>query len=203
MKWGGERLLLLGESRRAKLLAELFHPVSGCRFNLCRLPIGANDYALQWYSHCDVEGDFGMEKFCIARDEVYLLPYIKAALALRPDLELFASPWSPPAWMKRPAVYNYGTLVWEKKYLEAYALYFRKFVEAYRSLGVTIDQVHVQNEPTADQKFPSCVWTGEQLRDFIRDHLGRSLRRARRLAKSGWGRSTAIITTSLQCGAVG
>jgi glucosylceramidase len=169
---GWSAMTVLKQPERRKILESLFHPQSGCRFTLCRLPIGASDYALEWYSHNEHAGDYAMEKFSIDRDHHYLLPYIKAALAIRNDLRLFASPWSPPTWMKNPRAYNYGTLISEKRNLAAYALYFLKFVQAYASQGVNIEQVHVQNEPVADQKFPSCLWTGEQLRDFIRDHIG-------------------------------
>ncbi len=162
----------LPEAERAQVLHDLFHPEGEQRFSICRLPIGASDYASQWYSLNETDGDLAMEHFSIERDKQYLIPYIKEALALNPELKLFASPWSPPTWMKSPKAYNYGTLRWEKEILEAYALYFVKFVQAYREEGITIHQIHVQNEVVADQKFPSCVWTGEQLREFIRDYLG-------------------------------
>ena len=87
-------------------------------------------------------------------------------------MKFFASPWSPPTWMKFPKAFNYGTLIRTKENLAAYALYLSKFVQAYAKEGVRINQVHVQNEPLADQKFASCVWTGPELRDFIRDYLG-------------------------------
>jgi glucosylceramidase len=74
--------------------------------------------------------------------------------------------------MKFPRAYNFGTLRWEPKVLDAYARYFSRYVKEMEVLGVPIAQVHVQNEPVADQKFPSCLWTGAQLRDFIRDWLG-------------------------------
>lgn len=157
---------------RREVLKNLFHPESGCRFNLCRIPIGASDYAERWYSPNEVDGDLEMKHFSIERDRRYLIPYIKAAQAVRPDLRFFASPWSPPTWMKEPAAYNYGTLRWEKPVLEAYALYFRRFVEAFAAEGIPISQVHVQNEPHSDQKFPSCLWTGERFREFIGDYLG-------------------------------
>lgn len=157
---------------RQRVLRDLFDPQDGCRFTINRIPIGASDYAAEWYSHNEHEGDFAMRHFSIARDRRYLLPYIKAALAIQPGMQFFASPWSPPTWMKFPRAHNHGTLVWRREYLEAYARYFVKFVQAYRQEGVTISQIHPQNEPVADQKFPSCVWTGAQLRDFIRDHLG-------------------------------
>ncbi len=177
--WGGcfnelgwIALSALPAERRDAVLRELFDPADGCRFNLCRLPIGASDYAAEWYSHNETDGDLAMEHFSIARDRRYLLPYIRAALALRPDLKLFASPWSPPTWMKFPKAYNYGTMIWKPEILRAYALYLAKFVKAYEAEGIRLNQVHPQNEPVADQKFPSCLWTGAQMRDFIRDHLG-------------------------------
>ncbi|MBD0380877.1 glycoside hydrolase family 30 protein [Paenibacillus sedimenti] len=162
----------LPEDERAKVMHALFHPDGEHKFSICRLPIGASDYALEWYSLNETDGDLEMKHFSIERDLKYLIPYIKEALTYNPELKLFASPWSPPTWMKFPKAYNYGALRWEKEILEAYALYFVKFVEAYRNEGITIHQIHVQNEVVADQKFPSCLWTGEQLRDFIRDYLG-------------------------------
>ncbi|MFB5677538.1 glycoside hydrolase family 30 beta sandwich domain-containing protein [Paenibacillus terreus] len=162
----------LSEEDRRQVFHSLFHPEGEQRFSICRLPIGASDYALEWYSHNETDGDLAMEHFSIERDRKYLIPYIKEALQYNPDLKLFASPWSPPTWMKSPRAYNYGTLRWEKDILQAYALYFVKFVQAYQEEGITIHQIHVQNEVIADQKFPSCVWTGEQLREFIRDYLG-------------------------------
>ncbi|MBB3112824.1 glucosylceramidase [Paenibacillus phyllosphaerae] len=162
----------LTDEDRESVLDALFHPEGDHRFSVCRLPIGASDYALEWYSHNEHDGDYAMEHFSIERDLKHLIPYIREALKRNPELKLFASPWSPPTWMKFPKAYNYGTLRWEKEVLEAYALYFVKFVQAYAEEGITIHQIHVQNEVAADQKFPSCLWTGEQLKEFIRDYLG-------------------------------
>ena len=159
------------EAERRAVLASLFDPEKGCAFNYCRLPIGANDYAAEWYSHNEHDGDFTMERFSIERDRRYLLPYIRESLAYCPEMTLFASPWSPPTWMKFPKAYNRGTLIQTPDNLRAYARYFRKFVEAYADEGVKVAAVHVQNEPNSDQKFPSCVWTPPQMRDFIRDYL--------------------------------
>jgi len=168
----------LPASQRQRVMRELFDPRGGCRFNVCRLPIGANDYSSEWHSLNEHAGDFAMKHFSIARDRQHLIPYIKEALALNPQITLFASPWSPPTWFKFPRAYNYGTMIWRKEYLRAYALYFVKFVQAYAREGIKIHQVHPQNEPLADQKLPSCLWTGEQLRGFIGEYLGPSIRRA-------------------------
>lgn len=170
---GYRSLVSLPEDTREELMADLFgEGADSCRFNLCRLPIGANDYSLDWYSLNDTPGDYAMEHFSIERDRGCLIPYIKRAMSHQKDLKLFASPWSPPAWMKDPPVYNWGKLIPAEENLRAYALYFARFVESYAAEGIHIDQVHVQNEPVANQKFPSCMWTGEELARFIGDYLG-------------------------------
>lgn len=173
---GYRALSHLSAEDRAALFTELYAP-DHANFNLCRLPIGANDYAESWYSLDETPGDFALEQFSIERDKRCLIPYIKEAQTYQPEMKLFASPWSPPTWMKSPPVYNWGKLVWTPENLSAYANYFAKFVLAYAEQGVHIDQIHVQNEPVANQKFPSCMWTGEELRVFIRDYIGPVLKR--------------------------
>lgn len=160
-----------GKEDQEQIMRNLFGKEE-CGFNYCRLPIGANDFAESWYSYNETEDDYAMEHFSIARDRKYLIPYLREAVKHSGDLTLFASPWSPPTWMKFPKAYNYGTIRWEEDVLKSYALYFKKYVEAYQREGITIDQIHVQNEPISDQKFPSCVWEGRKLKEFIRDYLG-------------------------------
>ncbi len=173
---GYRALSHLSAKDRAALFTELYAP-EHANFNLCRLPIGANDYAEDWYSLDETPGDFALEQFSIERDKRCLIPYIQEAQTYQPQMKLFASPWSPPTWMKNPPVYNWGKLVWTPENLSAYANYFARFVLAYTEQGVHIDQIHVQNEPVANQKFPSCMWTGEELRVFIRDYIGPVLKR--------------------------
>ena len=168
---GARELFALGAMRREQILESLFG-VDGCAFDFCRIPIGASDYALSWYSHADTPGDYAMAQHTIERDRTLLLPYIRAAQAIRPGLQFFASPWSPPAWLKEVDRYNGSRLRDEPRGWSAYEEYLLRFVQAYRAEGVEITQLHVQNEPNSDQKFPSCLWTGESMRDFIRDHLG-------------------------------
>lgn len=163
----------LPEKDHEKILDLLFSPdADGTRFNYCRTPMGASDYGEHWYSYNETENDYAMEHFSIDGDRKYLLPYIQAALKRYPSMTLFASPWSPPTWMKFPKAYNFGTLNWTKENLQAYALYFAKYVQAYAAEGIRVDQVHIQNEFFSDQKFPSCKWTGEQMIEFIRDYIG-------------------------------
>ena len=161
----------LDQSEQEKVLDALFSK-DGCAFNWGRIPIGADDYADIWYSHDEHKGDYSMDKFSIDRDREYLLPFIKEAQKRQPEMKFFASPWSPPTWMKTPAVYNYGRLVRDEKTQLAYCEYFKKFLDAYEKEGVKVSRLCIQNEPFADQKFPSCLWSSEEFRVFIRDFIG-------------------------------
>lgn len=186
---GWEALSVISTDEKNKILQDFFNPESGCKFNICRMPIGANDYAVDWYSHNETPDDFEMANFSIDRDYQRLIPYIKAAQKIRPDLQIWASPWCPPSWMKtnnhyacKPDAVNDLTPEGEgaemvtqfkmnAKYLNAYALYFEKFIKAYSNEGIDIYAVHVQNEPNSCQNFPSCVWRPKDLAMFIK-YLG-------------------------------
>ncbi|MBN2535671.1 MAG: glycosyl hydrolase [Spirochaetales bacterium] len=177
--WGGcfnelgwTALLVLSQADRETVLRELFDPVTGCKFNLCRMPIGANDFARDYYSLNDSSGDYDMSDFTIDRDLGCLIPYIKAAMAIQLNLKIWGSPWTPPAWMKTNGVYNGGRLTWNAQTLDAYALYFSKYVQTYRNQGIDVYAIHVQNEPIYSTKYPSCLWNAAEFRDFIRDYLG-------------------------------
>ena len=90
----------LSKTDKQSIFKELFAPDYGANFTICRMPVGANDFSRRWYSYDETDGDFGMKSFSIANDEETLVPYIKSALRENPKLKLWASPWSPPQWMK-------------------------------------------------------------------------------------------------------
>lgn len=184
---GWKALSYLTQEKREEILKDLFEKDYEFQFNYCRLPIGANDYSESWYSLNECENDFEMKNFSIERDKKYLIPYINSAKKYNENIYLFASPWSPPSWMKFPKAHNFGTIVFEKKYLDAYALYFSKFVEEYKKENININMVYVQNEPLVDQKFPSCIWKGEEMVDFIRDYMGPTFESRRTKADIGFG----------------
>lgn len=188
---GWEALQLVTPGERETIMVNLFDQDTGCAFNLCRVPIGANDYAVSWYSHNETPGDFEMDNFSIERDRKRLLPYIHKAMEHRPDLKVWGSPWSPPVWMKTNKHYACASLpevndlpanrqgeemknqfIMEEPFLSAYALYISKFVKVYRDEGINMYAVHVQNEPNSCQNFPSCIWRPEALATFIGDYLG-------------------------------
>jgi len=175
---GWESLDALSTPLREQVLKNLFaQDGEGCRFTLARTPIGASDYAMDWYSLADTPEDYELKDFSLARDRKYLLPFIKAALQQNPRLQIWASPWCPPAWMKINGRYDYkgGVEVChirqESRVLEAYARYFDLYLREYHKEGVPIYAIHVQNEPASGQVFPSCEWSGEELLNFLKNHL--------------------------------
>jgi glucosylceramidase len=163
------------ENDHAKVLTGLFGD-DGCAFTLGRIPIGASDFALDGYSLDDTQGDLELKSFSLERDRKHLIPYIKAAMAVRPNLNCWGSAWSPPAWMKTNNSYSQGSLKWEPAILQSYATYLARWVESYRAEGINIYAVFTQNEPNILNKYPTCLWTGEQLREFVADYIGPTLR---------------------------
>ena len=155
-------------------LDELFDS-DKCNFNYCRTPIGASDFATSFYSYNETEGDYDMEHFSIERDEKLLLPLILEGVSRQKDMQMFASPWCPPLWLKTKTAYSYGVFNKTPENLRAYALYFKKYVQAYHKKGVPLVHIHPQNEPCSNQVFPSCVWKGDELADFIGGYLGPAL----------------------------
>lgn len=177
--WGGcfnergwKALESLSEADRNEVMHSLFDPNNGLKLNLCRTPIGASDYAITLYSLDETPGDFALKHFSIDRDKEQLIPFIKAALAIRPDMKLWAVPWSPPSWMKDNNSLVSGHIRDDRQTLDALALYFARYVQAYKAAGVNISMVMPQNEPNMATNYTSCLWTGEQLAKFIGYHLG-------------------------------
>lgn len=169
---GWSALLALEPAERDAVMRAIFDPKEGLRFNLARTPVGASDYSTDRYTLNETRGDFAMSKFSIERDKKLLIPYIQAALKVRPDLKVWASAWTPPTWMKTNGAFDSGAMKDDPKVYGAYALYLAKFVESYRAEGIPIYMVVPQNEPAQLTRYPSCDWKPAQYVTFIRDHLG-------------------------------
>ncbi len=194
---GWEALKILSPEKKDSVLRSLFDTITGCRFNICRMPAGANDYSVDWYSYDETPDDYEMNHFSIDRDKERLIPYIRSAQKIRPDLKIWASPWCPPSWMKTNHHYactsdpNTNDLPvnrqgkemvtqfrMEPPVLKAYALYFEKFIQAYASEGINISEIHPQNELNSCQDFPSCIWRPGDMATFIGKYLGPQLEAA-------------------------
>lgn len=172
----------LSAPSRKRVVDAYFHPERGSGYTLCRTHINSCDFALGNYAYAETAGDRHLEQFSIDRDRKWLIPMIQeAAGRMEPGvLRLLASPWSPPAWMKTNGQMNHGGKL-KPEYRDAWALYFVKYIRAYAQAGIPIWGVSVQNEPRAVQTWDSCIYSHEEQRDFVRDHLGP------RLAEHGLG----------------
>jgi len=163
----------LSEDSRQQLFHELFHP-SELGLSVCRTCIGASDYSTEVYSFDEGEPDPDLKRFSIDHDRRYLLPALRQARKVNPELFLFSSPWSPPGWMKAANGSMLGGSM-RKKYFASYAQYFLKFLQAYAAEGVAIQAVTPQNEVDTDQdgRMPACLWGQEYEIEFVKKHLGR------------------------------
>jgi glucosylceramidase len=191
----------LSAEERGAVMHDLFAP-SEMGLNVCRTCIGASDYSRSAYTFDESETpDPELKKFSIEHDKAYILPILREVRKTNPEMFLFSSPWSPPGWMKTGGSMLGGAM--RKHSYEPYAKYFLKFLEGYKSDGVVIDAVTIQNEVDADQdgRMPACLWGQEYEIEFVKDHLGPTLRAAGLKTKiwvldhnySLWGRAMAEL----------
>lgn len=169
----------LSPGNRERALRAYFDRRDGHGYSLCRTHINSCDFALGNYAYTEVPGDVELKHFSIDRDRRALLPLIRDAQKIAgEEFKLFASPWSPPAWMKTNGQMNRGGKL-KPEYRDAWARYYVHYIEEYAKEGVAIWGLTVQNEPAAVQPWDSCEYTAEEERDFVRDHLGPTLQKAR------------------------
>jgi glucosylceramidase len=168
----------LGPAHQQQVLRDCFSRTEGHGYTLCRVHMNSCDFALGNYAHVERPDDFALDSFSIERDRQALLPFIRAALSTAgAPLRLLVSPWSPPAWMKSNGQMNHGGHL-RAECREAWARCYVRFIQAYEAEGVPVWGVSVQNEPMAVQRWDSCIYTAEEERDFVRDHLGPALHNA-------------------------
>lgn len=166
----------LSPSAREEVFHNLFHP-SEMGLSVCRTCIGASDYSTEVFSYDEGEPDPEMKRFSIAHDQPYVLPILREARKVNPDLFLFSSPWSPPGWMKAGGSMLGGSM--RQRYFAPYAQYFVKFLQVYAAEGVPVQAVTVQNEVDTDQdgRMPACSWPQEYEMGFVKGFLGPALQK--------------------------
>ncbi|MGE5557811.1 MAG: glycoside hydrolase family 30 protein [Bacillota bacterium] len=184
---GAVTLQTLNPKKQEEILNAYFNPETGLGYSLCRTHINSCDFSIGNYAYAETPGDTELRDFSIGRDRKALIPFIRTAKRVRDaNFKLFASPWSPPAWMKTSGRMNGGGKL-KEEYRGAWARYFVKYIKAYAEEGIDIWGVTVQNEPKAVQTWDSCVFTAEEERDFVKNHLGPVLK------KNGLGGIKIII----------
>jgi glucosylceramidase len=173
----GINVVQLSPESQESFLRSYFAP-EGIRYSLCRVPIAGSDFSTHPYSYDDIEGDVDLVNFALAEEDyLYKLPLMQRALELVSGtsiLQIFGSPWAPPAWMKENGEANgQGGLLPEM--WGPYSNYLVKFIDSYTAEGVPIWGITTQNEPmTGFQDWPwnTCAWTAEDQRDWIKGNLG-------------------------------
>ncbi len=166
-----EVFALLPEEKQQEFLTAYYDPEEGIGYSLLRTPIHSCDFSSGSYTYI-AEGDKELETFSIERDLEFKIPLIKQAIATAGGTLLtYASPWSPPAFMKDNNNMLQGGKLLPEHY-DTWARYYAKFIKAYEAEGMPIWGITIQNEPMAVQRWESCIYTAEEERDFLKNHLG-------------------------------
>ncbi|NQT62162.1 MAG: glycoside hydrolase family 30 protein [Candidatus Marinimicrobia bacterium] len=143
----------------------------GIGYTLARVPIHSCDFSSASFTYIS-DTDQELKTFSIDHDQEFRIPFIKKAIqAAGGELPLYASPWSPPPHMKSNGEMLHGGYLLPE-YYDSWALYYTKFIKAYEAEGMPIWGITLQNEPMATQTWESCIYTAEQERDFLKNHLG-------------------------------
>jgi glucosylceramidase len=192
----------LTPASREALFHSFFHPEE-MNLNVCRICIGSADHAASVYSFDDGDPDPELKRFSIDHDRAYIIPILRQARQVNPDLFLFGSPWSPPGWMKDNNSMLGGCM--RHTYMPSYAKYFVKFLRSYEAAGIPVQAITVQNEVDADQQglMPACFWPQDYEADFVALHLGPEFERSGVKTKiwiidhnyNLWGRAIAELET--------
>lgn len=181
-----ETFYKLPKPKQQELLKAYFDKKDGIGYTVARTNINSCDFSSDMYTYVN-DGDAALQSFNIEHDKRYKIPFIKEAMAAAGGkLTLFASPWSPPSWMKTNNDMLHGGKLKPESY-SSWALYYTKFIKAYEKEGVPVWGITVQNEPMATQIWESCIYTAEEERDFLKNNLGPTM------AKEGLGSKKIIV----------
>ena len=165
----GYTLSRMSPARQEQILDAYFGP-SGNNYSVVRTHIDSSDFSLGAYEAVPTD-DPTLESFSLARDEEYILPFLRRAQERRgAPIEVMLSPWSPPAYMKTNASRVFGGSL-KPEYRTTWARYIARYVAEYRGLGFDVNRITIQNEPDATQTWDSCRFTPEEEKVFLRDHL--------------------------------
>ena len=184
----------LPETTQKELLTAYYDSQKGIGYNFARTNIASCDFSGDSYGYV-AENDSLLTSFDISHDKKFRIPLIKKAIAAAGgNLPLFVSPWSPPAWMKdNNSLIHGGKLL--RKFNQTWANHYVKYIKALESQGISVWGLSVQNEPMANQKWESCIYTATEERDFIKNYLGPTLARNNMAGKKliGWDHNRDLI----------
>jgi glucosylceramidase len=171
-----ETFARLPNSKQQELLNAYFDVHNGIGYTLARTNIHSCDFSSGTYTYVD-EDDKELESFSVNHDKEFRIPFIKQAMAAAGGkLNIFASPWSPPAFMKDNNNMLHGGKL-KPEFHQSWANYYTKFIKAYQREGIPIWGITIQNEPMATQRWESCIYSAEEERDFLKNYLGPTMKR--------------------------
>jgi len=171
-----ETFAKLPAAKQQEFLDAHFDPHKGIGYRLARTNIHSCDFSSSTYTYVN-EGDKELKSFSVDHDRQYRIPFIKRAIAVTGRrLTIFGSPWSPPAFMKTNNNILHGGKL-RPEFYQSWANYYTKFIKAYEKEGIPIWGISIQNEPMATQTWESCIYSAEDERDFLKNHLGPTMKR--------------------------
>ncbi len=164
----------LSKANRDKII-EAYFGESGAKYSLTRTHMNSCDFSLNQYSYAPVEDDKALNSFSVKEDQEDIIPMIKDALATSKEgFKILSSPWTAPPWMKDNKDWRGGKLLPE--YYDTWALFFSKYIDAYKAEGIDIWGITVENEPLGnDNNWESMHYTAEEMTQFVQNHLGPQL----------------------------
>ena len=157
------------------LILRAYFSKEGARYSLTRTHMNSCDFSVDNYSYTPVAGDIDLKHFSIDEDREDLIPMIKDAMAVSEDgFRLFASPWTAAPWMKDNNSWVGGKLLPE--YYDTWALFFSKYVDAYKAEGIDVWGFTVENEPHGNgENWESMHYSPEEMTHFVQHFLGPKL----------------------------
>ncbi len=172
--------------RQQELMQAYYDPDKGIGYTLARTNINSCDFSSGSYTYVD-EGDKELKTFNIDHDRQFKIPLIRKAMeASGNKLTLFASPWSPPAFMKDNNDMLHGGKL-RSDFYQPWALYYTRFIKSYQKEGIPVWGISIQNEPMATQTWESCIYTSEDECNFLKNYLGPTME------KEGLGNVKIIV----------
>lgn len=161
--------------KNRNLILEAYFGDKGARYSLTRTHMNSCDFSLSNYSYAPISGDMELKSFSVDEDQDDIIPMIKDAMAISKDgFKIIASPWTAPPWMKDNNDWRGGKLL--PKYYDSWALFFSKYISAYKKEGIDIWGFTVENEPLGNNNnWESMHYTAEEMVDFVDSHLGPKL----------------------------
>ncbi|RKN06464.1 glycosyl hydrolase [Streptomyces radicis] len=153
----------LPQGERDSLMTSLFSDGGdGIGLSYLRQPLGSTDFnSGPFYTFEDTPGQFSID-----RDRQQIIPLLRQATGLNPDLRLMGSPWSPPAWMKTNDSLNGGSL--RPEHYQTYAGHLVRAIQEYGAEGIELTDLTVQNEPQFATSYPSMSMTAAEQAAFLR-----------------------------------